>query len=612
MGGNTLQCKGVIISMQNSKQKRWPFHLPLKKTSVIIFVVFLLSLGTVFAATVHYFGLRLPFTTTHPAGTAFNPDFQHTSAGNTQQSTISASAADVTVDFAKRQINTYPIPSAFLGVGGVGLKLIVRNNSDANAIRQANFHLSKLGDYDFMSQIFPTASSMTNPAQQNWSLFDTEMTLSANYNMQPLISLEYTPPWLQPQNQSPPQTNPCLIDKPQQDPHSVKPMYLVNDQDQGPQKWGQLAALVVAHVDQYFRSSHALYEIWNQPDGSQFLCMPPNDQNADQDRLTAYRAMFAAAAPLMQQQANKDGVNIKIGGPDLVYALKQHLTSWFPTLVNDPAIYPYIGFISYHVYLSGSNFNGGGNSLISNEQDPALGVTAQYEQIASIVHKGKQPNAKNTPIYIDEYSMSSCTPTVCQNDPKYSPLSNGLFVLDYLKAVRDTHSPYGPASAVPAGLAFYSWDIPLHHLCMFGVFDANMDCGVQNYPAIQPYPDYYAYLLLGSNNFLNMSDNGYVANAASAKPAGVFVTGFYTKSLDSVALVNATLSAYQTLHIFLQNPGTVSVSQANVYTLTFNKSNPGSSISTTHPKLVPVTGGGFMATVNLPAYTMIGISVAAQ
>jgi len=602
--------------MENRKQKRWPFRLPLKKTGVIIFVVCLLTFGIASAATVHYISkLQSLKPPAHQTGTDVNTNSQlsivSSGVGQSPQSTISSSSADITVDFGYRQINTYPIPSTFLGVGGVGLKLVVRNNSDANAIRQANFHLTKLGDYDFMSQIFPTVASVTNPAQQNWSLFDTEMTLAANYNMQPLISLEYTPSWLQPQNQSPPQTNLCLKNNPPYDPHSSKPMYLVNGQDRGPQMWGQLSALVVAHVDRYFRQSHALYEIWNQPDGSQFLCMAPNDQNADQDRLNAYRAMFAAAAPLMQQQATKDAVQIKIGGPALVYALKQHLTTWFPTLLNDPAIYPYISFISYHVYLLGSNFNSGSSSLIASEQDPALGVTAQYEQIASIVHKGKQPNARNTPIYIDEYSMSSCNPTVCQNDPKYSPLMNGLFILDYLNAVRDNHSPYGPANAVPAGLSFYSWDIPMHHLCMFGVYDAKMDCGVQNYPAIHPYPDYYAYALLGATNYLNITDSGYVANAASVKTAGVYVNGFYTRSLDSIALINTTSSDYQTLHVFLQNPGKVSVSQANLYTLTFNAANPGSSISSTRVNLVPVSGGGFMATVHLPAFTMIGISVAA-
>jgi Glycosyl hydrolases family 39 len=605
--------------MENRKQKRWPFRLPLKKTGVIIFVVCLLSLSVASAATIHYISKAQSLkSNAHQTGFNVNTSSQQntllisSSAGQTPQSSISSSSADISVDFGNRQINTYPIPSTILGVGGVGLKLVVRNSSDAKAISQANFHLTKLGDYDFMSQIFPTAASANNPSQQNWTLFDTEMSLAATYSMQPLISLEYTPTWLQPQNQSRPQTNLCLQNKPPYDPHSSKPMYLLNGQDQGPQMWGRLAAQVVAHVDQHFRQSHAIYEIWNQPDGSQFLCTAPNDPNANQDRLNSYRAIFGAAAPLMQQQANRDGVQIKIGGPGLVYALKQHLTTWLPTLLNDPSIYPYMSFISYHVYLAGSNFNGGSNSLIASEQDPASGVTAQYEQIASIVHKGKQPNAKNTPIYIDEYSMSTCNnPVACQNDPKYSPLMNGLFVLDYLNSVRDTHSTYGAASTVPAGLSFYSWDIPLHHLCMFGVYDASMDCGIQNYPAIQPYPDYYAYSLLGGANYLNITDSGYVANAPSVKLAGVYANGFYTRTLDSIALVNTTSSDYQTLHIFLQNPGKVTANQANLYTLAFNAHSPGSSISTSHVNLAPVTGGGFMATVHLPAYTMIGISVSA-
>jgi hypothetical protein len=147
---------------------------------------------------------------------------------------------------------------------------------------------------------------------------------------------------------------------------------------------------------------------------------------------------------------------------------------------------------------------------------------------------------------------------------------------------------------------------------MFGVYDASMDCGIQNYPAIQPYPDYYAYSLLGGANYLNITDSAYVANAPSVKPAGVFVNSFYTRTLDSIALVNTTGSDYQTLHIFLQNPGKVTATQANVYTLAFNPHNPSSSITTARVNLVAVTGGGFMATVHLPAYTMIGISATAQ
>src|SRR5690242_13330463 len=125
-------------------------------------------------------------------------------------------------------------------------------------------------------------------------------------------------------------------------------MYIVNGQDQGAQMWGKFAALVVAHVDQYFPQSHPLYEIWNQPDGTQFLCAPKGDKNPDQTRYNEYRAMYAAAAPQMKQQAQKDGTTIKVGGPALVYALQNHLTTWLPNLLKDPGIYPYVDFVSYH------------------------------------------------------------------------------------------------------------------------------------------------------------------------------------------------------------------------------------------------------------------------
>src|SRR5690349_20871445 len=153
--------------MVNSQQKRWSFRLPLKKTGVIIFVVCLLSLSVASAATIHYISKPQSQTTgTHQAGVGVNNSTQQSSlsvtsaVGQTPQLTTSASSADISVDFGNRQIGTYPIPSTILGVGGVGLKLVVRNNNDTTAIRQANFHLTKLGDYDFMSQIFPTSASV--------------------------------------------------------------------------------------------------------------------------------------------------------------------------------------------------------------------------------------------------------------------------------------------------------------------------------------------------------------------------------------------------------------------------------------------------------------------
>jgi hypothetical protein len=603
--------------MEKSTHKRFRFLQERKKMSKSTRMLVLSSLILVFLLTgllIARAQLVTPVTASNGVtadfGTTQNSAFSFTSqtqqANTTNSSSTSSTSGNITVDFGSRNNHAHPIPSTFLGVGGIGIGIAL--NHAGSYVPQAGLRLAKLGDTDYMSQIFPTSASLTTSSQQNWTLLDSQLALVTAYNLQPMISLGYTPNWLQPQNQSPKQTNPCLTNNPPYNPASVKPMYLVNGHDVGTQTWGKLAALVVAHVDHQFPRLHTLYEIWNQPDGGQFLCMPQGDQNADQDRVTAYKAIFAAAAPLMRQQANGDGAQIKIGGPALVYALQSHLTMWFSSLLNDPAIYPYIDFVSYHRYLYGSNFNSGGDkSLVGNAQDPLLGVASQYEQVSRAVHAGKQPNAATTPIYLDEYNMNSCEPNVCRNDPTLAPLNNGLFMVDLLNTVNDTRSSYGASRAVPAGLAFYSWNIPQGNLCMFGVVDSRMDCGTPKGGTFQPYPSYYAYQLLGGANYLNITDGGYVANAASANSSGVLTTGFYTRTQNSIVLVNTTGTDYSALRVLAQNPGLVSGTKANVYTVKVNLNQPTNCISTTQVNLVSGSNGSSM-TVHLPPYTMMGIS----
>ncbi len=451
--------------MENGQQKRYRF-LPLGKKGYIMSFFSLLAVILVVLLTVS----RAPFF----QGKATSSNQAYLFSQHLDSSGSASGSTDVMVDFGSRQNKAYPIPSQFLGVGGIGLGTAV--NHDGSAVPQANFRLTKLGDYDFMSLIFPTAASLTNASQQSWTKFDTEMAYVVNYHLQPIITLAYTPSWLQPQNQKPPLVNNCLKDNPPALPTRIKPVYMVNGKDQGTQVWGQLAAMMVAHVAHNFPQIHAMYEIWNEPDQAQFMCVPNGDPNAQQDRLVQYKAIFAAAAPQMEQQASKDGKQIKIGGPALGYALQQQLQIWFPGLLNDPSVYPYMDFITYHRYLFGHSFTGGSSALVSNAQDPVLGVTAEYEQVAKQVHAGKQANAANTPIYIDEYNMNSCVPNICRNDPTLAPLNNALFLADVLNTVNDKSTSFGHASAVPAGLAFYTWNIPLGNICMFGVIDAHMDC----------------------------------------------------------------------------------------------------------------------------------------
>src|SRR5260370_1851667 len=134
---------------------------------------------------------------------------------------------------------------------------IAIQNNGGKYVPQAGFHFTKLGDYDYMSEIFPTSASMTNSSQQNWAHFDNQLTLAVQYNLQPMVTLAYTPSWLQPQNQNPKQTNPCLTYSPPITPANVKPMYLVNGQDIGPHTCGQFAALILSPLTHQLPPPHA-------------------------------------------------------------------------------------------------------------------------------------------------------------------------------------------------------------------------------------------------------------------------------------------------------------------------------------------------------------------
>ncbi len=603
--------------MENKRAKRFRF-LPRGKKAVAAIIVSIVVVILVPVFTFSSLGKTLPFLRTwaiFSPSTANSVGSQTTvkahvfpSAGATSFSSGIAPTGpiDVTTDFGSRQNKAYAIPYQFLGVGGIGMGTAV--NNDGSAIPQANFRLTKIGDYDYMSLIFPTAASLTDTSQQNWTKFDAEMTNAVNYHLQPIITLAYTPAWLEPQNQKPPLPNPCLTNKPPAQATRIKPTYMVNGQDKGTQVWGQLAALMVAHVDHNFPQIHAMYEIWNEPDQAQFLCVPDGDPTAEQDRLAQYKAIFSAAAPQMKQQASKDGTSIKIGGPALAYPLQQQLTIWFPGLLNDPSIYPYMDFVTYQRYVYGHSFNGGSTSLVANAQDPVLGITAEYEQVAKAVHAGKQPNAATTPIYLDEYNMNSCVPNICRNDPTLAPLNNALFLADLLNSVNDTSTTFGHASALPAGLAFYTWNIPGGNICMFGVIDAKMDCSTNG--TIVPYPQYYTYELFGGSSYLNMTNGGYVANAVSSSRAGVYVTGFYTSTNDSTVIVNTSATNYASLNILAKNPGHSSNMQATVYTLQYGQ-HPSSPIASQQVQLYS-TNGGYEAAVHVPAYTTVALTFTAS
>lgn len=499
----------------------------------------------------------------------------------------------ITVDFGGRQNHAHSIPTSFLGVGGLGLTSVI--NAAAPYLPQASLRLTRFGG--FMPDVFPTPASATNPALQSWNSVDESLSIIQQNQLQPIITLSFSPSWLQPQNQNPPQTNNCQSGATKVDPSHVKPTFMVNGQDVGDQQWGQLAAQVVAHIDKNFPNLHPLYEIWNEPDGVTYWCenSAASATTAGSARLAEYKALYAAAAPLMKQQAQQDGTQIQIGGPALAFP-SARASIWIPALVDDPTIAPYLDFISYHQYEEGKSWT----QLVTRTQDPKVGYLAEFQLIASLVHAGHQPNAQSTPIYIDEYNGNDCSPNFCRNDPTYAPLWNALFIADVLNSVTTAAPTRTAASSVPTGVVYFTWSSPPDKFCMFGDLNANLDCTPGSNP--QPYPQYYTYRLLGGSTFLDIADNAYAANSARASTKGVFVAAFYTQGHDAILIVNTTGQGFSTGNIVAKNAGE-SPSTAMFYTL--DKTDPQIA---SQQVTMRQSNGVLKATVVIPAYSAVALA----
>ncbi len=489
---------------------------------------------------------------------------------NIRQRAASATG-DVVVDFSNRSNTAHPISNHFAGMNG--FDKIMSNSQILPYLSSSHF--------DLMRVSIDMVGTFTSSTQQNWTTFDTMMSDISSQNLQPILTIGYTPSWLQPN------PNPCGTSGNSHVPPT------------NAQLWGQLAALVVAHMDQKYPTIHPLYEIWNEPDGTTFMCVSPSDPNPDQTRLNDYKLIYAAAAPLMKQQAQKDGTTIRIGGPALAVP-KARASLWFPSLVSDPTIAPYLDFITYHDYQNGGTPGDSWATFLAGTQNATTGQAAIFEQISKYVRAGTQPNPSQTPIYEDEYNTNTGLPNSTRNDPTYAPLWNSLIIADLLNTVNDTSSPYGAAQQTVAGFAYFgaTQPPPGNEFCLFGTWDSSMDCAAGN----QPYPQYYAYQLFTDPKYLDITNQGYVATSATTSKPGIIVTGFYTGTNDSVVIINTGAIAYANLAFNLLNPGNTNDSTATI--LTLNQSNP--HITSSQTSLQP-SGNGYQGIVTIPAFSTVAV-----
>jgi len=459
----------------------------------------------------------------------------------------------VSADFGNRSGKTAVIPSGMFGVSGVGSHL-----PDLGTIsRLTAVGLNETRLFIYLSYIYANK----NP---NFLYLDKHLSTMKSAGLHPIGVLVGAAPSPGSAACSPPS-------------------------DIG--QWGQMAASVVAYADQKYPGVLQDYEIWNEPELTGSLCI-----SDDTTRLNTYVSMFASAASAMHAQATADGETIHTGGP--VISQISRAPVWIPALLNNDSTAPYVDFVSFHLYPTGQvNIDAGmtWSDLYSITQSNTRGLAYVYKSIEPLVRAGHQPSPSSTPIYVSEYNDNwAHSGDCCRSNPTYSPLWNSLAITDFLNVV------YSGASTVPSRLVYFN--IMGKYFCMLGEWNANMDCS----PLLkEPYPQFFAYALFASPDYLDLQAGGHMAVSVSpaSTTSGLGATAFYTDTADSVVIINPTSTTYSAVNISLKNPGLPSAT-GEVYLL--NSSH--GRISSQSVALQSIAGG-YSAGVEVPYYSTVALSV---
>lgn len=478
------------------------------------------------------------------------------SAVNKTSSGIITVFSSVAADFGSRSGGNAIAPRMF----GYGRAESIHTSAHRTLLTNAGVTVARL--YAQIPLVYATPTP-------NWSKVDPLISSVRAAGQKVMLQLAYSPPWLA--SHCGPSGN-----------------YLAAPSDMN--KWGQIAASYVAHMDAAFPGVVEDYEIWNEPNTGS-LCAS--------NQLSAYQAIYAAAAPLMKQ------VNpaIRIGGP----VIAGTSPSWIGGLLSNPATAPYVDFVSYHQYLFGTPYmdnqwdnNDVSLSLYQKTQDPNSGAAAPYRFVYGLVKAGKQPKGGATPIYLTEYNTNfTFAQDCCKNDPVYAPVWNALYVTDMLNTV------YSGVPAVQKLVYFAGSAYP--YFCLIGVRDPTMDCLYSGGSNPVPYPQYFPYQLMGSTSYLGLVNGGNMARSITPQTGsgGLAVTAFYTSGQDAIVITNPTAEAYSQLAVSFQNAGYSSPRGTHYQIVN------GASISST-PIGLSQNGSTFTAHIDVPAYSVQAVSLKSQ
>jgi Glycosyl hydrolases family 39/PKD domain len=460
----------------------------------------------------------------------------------------------VTANFGDRSGSTPAVPAGLFSVGGAGSSII--DPGPLATLTTAGLDRTRF--WISLQQVY------ANKNKPNFNYLDNTLEVMKAAGLHPLAVIYNTPASLASQ--------PCAP------PSDIW-------------QWGQMAASVVAHVDQKFPGVVQDYEIWNEPELAPSLCI-----SNPTTRLNTYVWMFAEAAAAMHKQADADGETIRTGGP-VISQLSQAPT-WIPALLKNSSAAPYVDFVSFHLYVTGqTNIDDGMTwpQLYAITQSPTRGLAAYYKDLELLVRSGYQPHAASTPIYITEFNDNWAYATdCCRNNPTYGPLWNTVAIVDLLNVV------YSGATAVPSQLSYFN--SVGSYFCILGRWNATMNCDAS---AVDPYPQYYAYKLFASPDYLDLQTGGHMA--ASVSPAnttsGLDATAFYTSTADDLVIINPTSTSYSSVAINVKNIGLRSPSGIE-YLL-----NRSSGEISSEPVKLYDTSTGYWATLDVPAYSTVALSV---
>jgi PKD repeat protein len=463
----------------------------------------------------------------------------------------------VSANFDNRNTSSPVIPSGLFSIGGSGTSV-----TDLGAI--STLTAAGLNETRFwipLQQIYPHAK---HKSKADFDYLDWNLERIQAAGLHPLGVIIGTPPSLG--------SNTCA-------PPSIV------------WEWGQMAASVVAHVDKKFPGLLQDYEIWNEPELSTSLCI--TDPTT---RLNTYLSMFEAAASRMHAQAEADGTTIRTGGPVICQA--KLAPTWIPALLNNTSTAPFVDFVSFHLYITGlQNIQQKMNwSQLYAFTQSSPGLAYYYKMIESLVRSGHQPNAASTPIYITEFNTGwEFAVDCCRNDPTYAPLWNSAAITDFLNVV------YSGAFSVPNQLSYFN--ASGKYFCILGKWNSDMDCDPSE---TEPYPQFYAFKLFASPDYLDLQAGGHMASSVSPAntTTGLNATAFYTSAADNVVIINPTSSSHSDVKIALTNPGFPSTPTGTLFLL--NRENL--RISTQSVSLTPISGG-YSATLEVPAYSTVALSV---